>query len=138
MATTNNVAAAAGGRCKMALVGRCFQVQAADLPVDLTIESDPAECGFTFAEIDVRDGNNKLVDTKRNINATTAKLPPTLNTLPAGTYGVFLVPSPAANGTPEDHFGEGTAKFRENCVGRTLLAEADATVPMPEICLEVK
>jgi len=114
-----------------------FRVKAADLPVSVTIESDPASCQFKIAQIDIYSGEAK-VDSRPGINDVTAKLPPTAGKkLCAGIYDVFIAPTPASGAPVGDPFHGGTALVFESCDAKTLLLIADASFPLPHFNLEV-
>jgi hypothetical protein len=124
--------------CKITAVGGDFQVNAADLPVSLTIASNPAQCQFTIAQIVIFDATGKSVDSKPNINATAANLPPAVATLAPGSYDVFVNVSPAAGAPPGNPYNGGEARILENCNNKTLLFIADVTSPTPQFTLHVE
>lgn len=124
--------------CKIAAADDDFQVKAANLPVPLTVSSNPATCAFTIAQITIFDAAGKVVDSKPNINATTANLPPIVNKLTPGTYDVFVNLNPAVGAPPGNPYNGGEARVLENCNNKTLLFIADATSPTPQFTLIVE
>ena len=138
----NPNAVAAAVPCKITPVAGApgtVQVNAGDLPVPITIESQPASCQFKIAAIEIFDSGNNAVDSNQAVNATTANLPPTSGkALAPGTYVVIIRVSPAATfAGGNDPFNGGTARIFENCRDKTLLFVADANFPVPQFLLQV-
>jgi hypothetical protein len=139
MAGPNPLAGAVAAPCKLTMVtGDTFDVSVGDLPVSVVVASDPVNHKFTFLEIEVFDSTGARVD-RASPNAVTAKLPPTLQTLAAGTYNVVMNISPSATAKPgQDPFDGGQARVFENCAGKTLLFIANANRNTPKFKVVVK
>src|SRR5580658_7999561 len=137
MAGTNNpLTAAAAVPCKITVAGPDFGVNAVDLPVTIAVEGNPASCQFKIAQIAIFDATGAQVDSKKNINATTATLPPAAHLGP-GTYDVFVNLLPAAGAPPGNPFNGGQALVIEDCAGKTLLSVANAALPVARFILTV-
>jgi hypothetical protein len=135
--------AAAAVPCKIRPTAAGFEVNAADLPVPITMESNPAACQFNIQQIEIFDvnGGPNPIYTKKNIGSTSDQIPKNSDAgtpIVPGSYRVFVVPSPAATAKPGDAFGGGTALTRENCAGKTVISVADQFMPMPFFLLDVR